>query len=139
MVGKTPGETRASQFLSSEIVREAQSLKRSRLFEARACHSAFPAWRPTPLVSSENPLAPNETVLSALAEGLDASAAERVFDSRHSLARKQRSCTHDMEELALGSGQKLFSGIQASIDPYDYSIYVMKRLGLMKYCLNFDI
>ena len=57
-------------------------LSRSRPFEARACHSTFSARRNTPLYRLKTPSPQVALVLSTLAEGLDISAAERVFGFR---------------------------------------------------------
>ena len=51
-------------------------------FRCQACHSTFSARRNTPLYRLKTPSQQVAVVLSALAEGLDASAAERVFGFR---------------------------------------------------------
>jgi IS1 family transposase/transposase-like protein len=51
-------------------------------FRCQACHSTFTARRHTPLYRLKTPSQQVAIVLSALAEGLDASAAERVFGYR---------------------------------------------------------
>jgi transposase-like protein/IS1 family transposase len=51
-------------------------------FRCQACHSTFSARRDTPLYRLKTPSQQVAMVLSALAEGLDPSAAERVFGSR---------------------------------------------------------
>jgi len=51
-------------------------------FRCQACHSTFTARRHTPLYQLKTPSHQIALVLSALAEGLDASAAERVFGFR---------------------------------------------------------
>jgi transposase-like protein len=51
-------------------------------FRCQACHSTFSARRHTPLYRLKTPSHQVAMVLSALAEGLDASAAERVFGFR---------------------------------------------------------
>lgn len=54
----------------------------SRRFEARACGTTFSSRRNTPLYRLKTPSQQIAMVLSVLAEGLDASAAERVFGYR---------------------------------------------------------
>ena len=56
--------------------------ERIQTFRCQACHSTFTARRHTPLYHLKPPSHQVATVLSALAEGLDASAAERVFGYR---------------------------------------------------------
>jgi len=51
-------------------------------FRCQACHSTFSARRNTPLYRLKTPSHQVAVVLSALAEGLDPSAAERVFGFR---------------------------------------------------------
>ncbi len=51
-------------------------------FRCQACRTTFSARRDTPLYRLKTPSHQVATVLSALAEGLDASAAERVFGYR---------------------------------------------------------
>jgi IS1 family transposase/transposase-like protein len=51
-------------------------------FRCQACHTTFTARRHTPLYRLKTPSQQIGMVLSALAEGLDASAAERVFGYR---------------------------------------------------------
>jgi transposase-like protein/IS1 family transposase len=51
-------------------------------FRCQACHSTFSARRNTPLYRLKTPSHQVAVVLSALAEGLDSSAAERVFGFR---------------------------------------------------------
>src|SRR5262249_6719879 len=51
-------------------------------FRCQACHTTFSARRHTPLYRLKTPSHQIAMVLSALAEGLDASAAERVFGYR---------------------------------------------------------
>jgi IS1 family transposase len=53
-------------------------------FRCQACHSTFSARRNTPLYRLKTPSHQVAMVLSALAEGLDPSAAERVFGFRQS-------------------------------------------------------
>jgi transposase-like protein len=48
-------------------------------FRGPACHTTFTARRHTPLYHLKTPSHQIATVLTALAEGLDPSAAERVF------------------------------------------------------------
>jgi len=52
-------------------------------FRCQACHTTFTSRRNTPLYRLKTPSQKVAMVLSALAEGLDPSAAERVFGSRH--------------------------------------------------------
>ncbi len=54
-------------------------LERIQTFRCQACHTTFSARRNTPLYRLKTPTHQIAVVLSALAEGLDASAAERVF------------------------------------------------------------
>src|SRR3989440_3229158 len=51
-------------------------------FRCQACHTTFTSRRNTPLYRLKTPSQKVAMVLSALAEGLDPSAAERVFGSR---------------------------------------------------------
>src|SRR5258708_31111312 len=51
-------------------------------FRCQACHSTFTARRHTPLYRLKTPSRQVAVVLTALAEGLDPSAAERVFGYR---------------------------------------------------------
>src|SRR5215470_11291463 len=51
-------------------------------FRCQACHATFTSRRNTPLYRLKTPSRKVAMVLSALAEGLDPSAAERVFDYR---------------------------------------------------------
>ena len=51
-------------------------------FRCQACHTTFTSRRNTPLYRLKTPSQKVAVVLSALAEGLDPSAAERVFGSR---------------------------------------------------------
>jgi len=53
--------------------------ERIQTFRCQACHSTFTARRYTPLYRLKTPSQQVAVVLSALVEGLDASAAERVF------------------------------------------------------------
>ncbi len=57
--------------------------ERIQTFRCQACHTTFSARRHTPLYRLKTPSHQVALVLSALAEGLDASAAERVFGYRH--------------------------------------------------------
>ena len=54
-------------------------LERIQTFRCQACHSTFTARRDTPLYRLKTPSQQVAMVLSALAEGLDPSAASRVF------------------------------------------------------------
>ena len=56
--------------------------ERVQTFRCQACHTTFTARRHTPLYRLKTPSHQIAIVLSALAEGLDASAAERVFGYR---------------------------------------------------------
>jgi IS1 family transposase len=57
--------------------------ERIQTFRCQACHTTFSARRDTPLYHLKTPSHQVAVVLSALAEGLDPSAAERVFGFRH--------------------------------------------------------
>jgi hypothetical protein len=57
-------------------------LERIQTFRCQACHTTFTARRDTPLYRLKTPSQQVAMVLSALAEGLDPSAASRVFGSR---------------------------------------------------------
>jgi IS1 family transposase len=57
--------------------------ERLQTFRCQACHTTFSARRNTPLYRLKTPSSSLALVLSALAEGLDPSAAERVFGFRH--------------------------------------------------------
>ena len=56
--------------------------ERIQTFRCQACHTTFSARRATPLYRLKTPSQQVAVVLSALAEGLDPSAAERVFGFR---------------------------------------------------------
>ena len=56
--------------------------ERIQTFRCQACHSTFSARRNTPLYRLKTPSQQVAMVLSALAEGLDPSAASRVFGFR---------------------------------------------------------
>ncbi len=56
--------------------------ERIQTFRCQACHTTFTSRRHTPLYRLKTPSHQIALVLSALAEGLDASAAERVFGYR---------------------------------------------------------
>ena len=56
-------------------------LERIQTFRCQACHTTFTARRDTPLYRLKTPSQQVAMVLSALAEGLDPSAASRVFGS----------------------------------------------------------
>jgi IS1 family transposase len=56
-------------------------VERIQTFRCQACHTTFTSRRNTPLYRLKTPSHQFAIVLSALAEGLDASAAERVFGS----------------------------------------------------------
>jgi transposase-like protein len=58
------------------------SAERIQTFRCQACHTTFSARRHTPLYRLKTPSHQIAIVLSALAEGLDPSAAERVFGYR---------------------------------------------------------
>ena len=57
--------------------------ERIQTFRCQACHTTFSARRDTPLYRLKTPSQQVAMVLSALAEGLDPSAVERVFGFRH--------------------------------------------------------
>ena len=57
--------------------------ERIQTFRCQACHTTFTARRHTPLYRLKTPSHQVAMVLAALAEGLDSSAAERVFGYRH--------------------------------------------------------
>src|SRR5215472_5759103 len=57
--------------------------ERIQTFRCQACRSTFTARRNTPLYRLKTPSQQVAVVLSVLAEGLDPSAAERVFGFRH--------------------------------------------------------
>lgn len=57
--------------------------ERIQTFRCQACRTTFSARRHTPLYRLKTPSQQIAMVLSALAEGLDVSAAERVFGYRH--------------------------------------------------------
>jgi hypothetical protein len=57
--------------------------ERIQTFRCQACHTTFSARRDTPLYHLKTPSHQVAVVLSALAEGLDPLAAERVFGFRH--------------------------------------------------------
>ncbi len=57
-------------------------VERIQTFRCQACHTTFTARRDTPLYRLKTPSQQVAMVLSALAEGLDPSAAERVFGYR---------------------------------------------------------
>ena len=56
--------------------------ERVQTFRCQACHTTFSERRNTPLYRLKTPSQQVAMVLSALAEGLDPSAASRVFGSR---------------------------------------------------------
>ena len=56
--------------------------ERIQTLRCQSCHTTFTARRHTPLYRLKTPSQQVAIVLSALAEGLDASAAERIFGSR---------------------------------------------------------
>jgi hypothetical protein len=58
------------------------STERIQTFRCQACHTTFSARRNTPLYRLKTPSQQVAVVLTALAEGLDPSAAERVFGYR---------------------------------------------------------
>jgi hypothetical protein len=72
--------------------------ERIQTFRCQACRTTFTARRHTPLYRLKTPSHQIALVLSALAEGLDASAAERVFGFRQATITRlcgslRRSCT----------------------------------------------
>ena len=72
--------------------------ERIQTFRCQACHTTFSARRDTPLYRLKTPSYSVATVLSAQAEELDPSAAERVFSFRQatitSLSDTRSPCTH---------------------------------------------
>ncbi len=71
--------------------------ERIQTFRGPACHTTFTARRHTPLYRLKTPSQQIAVVLSALAEGLDPSAAARVFGYRQAtiltwLSRAARAC-----------------------------------------------
>jgi transposase-like protein len=71
--------------------------ERIQTFRCQACRTTFSARRHTPLYRLKTPSQQVAMVLSALAEGLDPSAAERVFGYRQAtittwLSRAARAC-----------------------------------------------
>ena len=74
----------------------------------QACRTTFSARRNTPLYRLKTPSHQIAVVLSALAEGLDQSAAERIFGYRQAtittwLSRAARACTDIARALLLSS------------------------------------
>jgi transposase-like protein len=72
--------------------------ERIQTFRCQACHTTFTARRNTPLYRLKTPSHQIAIVLSALAEGLDPSAAERVFGFRQATITRLsdsrwRACT----------------------------------------------
>jgi transposase-like protein len=59
--------------------------ERIQTFRCQACHTTFTARRHTPLYRLKTPSQQVAMVLTALAEGLDASAAERIFGYRQAM------------------------------------------------------
>jgi IS1 family transposase/transposase-like protein len=78
-------------------------------FRCQACHTTFTARRHTPLYRLKTPSYQIALVLSALAEGLDASAAERVFGYRQ--ATITRWVTR-MGQHAQSLHERRFHGLQ---------------------------
>jgi hypothetical protein len=84
-------------------------------FRGPACHTTFTARRHTPLYRLKTPSRQVAVVLTALAEGLDPSAAERVFGFRQatittwlSRALEHAQTLHERSHLAT-SGSRTFS------------------------------
>ena len=78
--------------------------ERIQTFRGPACQTTFSSRRNTPLYRLKTPSHHVALVLSALAEGLDPSAAERVFGFRHAtittwLSRAARACAHPPRAL----------------------------------------
>ena len=67
-------------------------LERIQTFRCQACRTTFSARRDTPLYRLKPPSHQVAVVLSALAEGLDLSAAERVFGFRHATMTRWLTC-----------------------------------------------
>jgi IS1 family transposase/transposase-like protein len=76
-VGKT--DARVHALVGDGKHGKAEHIQR---FRCQACHTTFSARRDTPLYRLKTPSQQVAVVLSALAEGLDPSAAERVFGFR---------------------------------------------------------
>jgi hypothetical protein len=82
--------------------------ERIQTFRCQACHTTFSARRNTPLYRLKTPSHYVAMVLSVLAEGLDPSAAERVFSFRHAtittwLSRAARARTNLARAVLLPS------------------------------------
>ena len=80
--------------------------ERIQTFRGPACHTTFTSRRDTPLYRLKTPSHKIAVVLSALAEGLDPSAAERVFGYRQAtitswLSRAARARIHSARALLL--------------------------------------
>jgi hypothetical protein len=80
--------------------------ERIQTFRCQACRTTFTARRHTPLYRLKTPSQQIAMVLSALAEGLDPSAAERVFGYRQAtittwLSRAARACSDITQALFL--------------------------------------
>jgi IS1 family transposase/transposase-like protein len=73
--------------------------ERIQTFRCQACHRTFTARRHTPLYRLKTPSHQVEVVLSALAEGLDASAAERVFGHRQATITTWQSRAGEYAEI----------------------------------------
>jgi hypothetical protein len=71
-------------------------------FRCQACRTTFTSRRNTPLYRLKTPSQQVAVVLSALAEGLDPSAAARVFGFRHACTGYVRRVTHDEIADAIG-------------------------------------
>jgi transposase-like protein len=83
-------------------------VERIQTFRCQACRTTFSARRDTPLYRLKTPSHQVAVVLSALAEGLDASAAERVFGIRQAtittwLSRAARARAYPARALLLPS------------------------------------
>jgi transposase-like protein len=85
---------------------------RIQTFRCQACHITFSARRDTPLYRLKTPSHQIAVVLTALAEGLDPSAAERVFGYRQatittwlSRAGEHAQTLHERSDLATSSSR----------------------------------
>ena len=74
-------------------------VERIQPFRCQACHTPFSARRHTPLYRLKTPSHQVALVLSALAEGLDASAAERVFGYRQETIITWLTCAGEHAQI----------------------------------------
>jgi len=88
--------------------------ERIQTFRGPACHSTFSARRDTPLYRLKTPSHQVAIVLAALAEGLDPSAAERVFGYRQAtITNLSVACWRACSDLA----RAFLSHSSASVPP----------------------